>query len=132
MPARRKDVRNGFRDVDSAWGQLKETEKDLLYSLFLSKVQSKRHAKVIANREKTAQSKYGRKYNHFLNKVDEAYYELCIVAFSRVQVDSTKEDVLMGLATKTREKSGNIHPRIRSFFTNLRKPKAVWAPQESS
>jgi hypothetical protein len=132
MPTPRKDVRNGFRDVTSAWEHLKKTGEDLICSQSLLKTESKRHTEVTNNRGKAAQSKYDRKYNLFLNKVDEAWCELCIVAFSRFQVDSTKKAILTGLATKTRERRGDIDPRIRSFFAELRKSEAVRAPQESS
>lgn len=132
MPTLRKDVRNGFQDVRLAWEHLKKTEEDLVCCRSLSKTDSKRHTEVIANSGKPARNKYDRKYYLFLNMVEKAWYELCIIAFSRYQIDSTKKDVLSSLAKKTREKRGDIDPRVQSFFADLKKPKAVQACRESS
>ncbi|RMZ72497.1 serine threonine kinase [Pyrenophora seminiperda CCB06] len=69
------------------------------------------------------------KYYHFLRNVHGAYRELCIVAFTRFQVDSTKNAVLESLATRTGERRDDVHPGIRSFFMELREPEAALALQ---
>jgi len=129
MSTRQKYARDGFKDVDSAWKHLKKVELDLICSPSLTKSQSKRRIKVIANRGKSAGNKIDRKYYRFLNTVDDAYKELCIIAFTRFQVDSTKKAVLADLAMRTSERRGDIHPSIRSSLMDLEKPETAWASQ---
>jgi hypothetical protein len=132
MSTQKKCARNGFQDVDSAWKHLERIQRDLICSQSLSKEQSTRRKNVLANQGKRVETRTDRKYYHFVNTVDTTYKELCIIAFSRYQVDSTKKAVLEDFATRTGEKRGDIDARVGAFFADLRKHEAVRAPQEPS
>jgi hypothetical protein len=116
MPPKKRNTRNGFQDAALAWEHLKKAQKDLVSKKFLTKRESKRYAD--AKAKKNIQD---RKYYNFLNDVHEAWHDLCIIAFTRYQIDCTKQGVLAGLAQRTNERHGDIDSRIPSTLASLKK-----------
>jgi hypothetical protein len=138
MPPQQKRVRNGFKDVDSAWIHLNNVSRTLKYSQRLTKGQSNRFKRVSRNRIEEGLSAAAIKHHTFLNRVldiDSSYHTLCTIAFTQNQIESTRTTVLDELVERIQQRQGDppvVSSSIRSLTADLENRGTVQPPQDPS
>ncbi|KAH8724194.1 hypothetical protein GQ44DRAFT_728166 [Phaeosphaeriaceae sp. PMI808] len=131
MSCRKRNSRNGFTDVESAWKHLTEVSNQLCLSKRLTPGQFNRLTKVTRGQTQSeqpnriAKKDAARKEKLFFDKIyklDYSFFVLCAVALTQYKIDSTKQVILNNLVNMV-ERSCNemtvVYRSVQSTVTDL-------------